>query len=180
MDNRRSVISKLAALLGFVGIAKSAPILTAHTEPLIVAPPTFWYENKAGDRWIPGSDHFIDGGGVPDGFEYQWSSQPCCLHDSCCTTKGPVMSGSSGWSEDLVMAMANRGYRLSDAIMIAAHSCERCMNSLAFKFGLKWGYERGSAEWKHSNTSCDMCLPKYSSPDGDGILRNLEANREVS
>lgn len=173
---RRSVFARLAAFVAAPFALKASASISKEPSNRIVAPPTFWYENKAGDRWIPGPDHFIDGRNVPEGFEYQWSAAPCTLRESCCTTKGPVMSGNSGWSEDLVLAMTGRGYRLRDAIMIAANSCERCMNALASEFGLKWGYSRDSHEYLTNGTSCNMCVPRYANVDGNGVMRRLECD----
>ena len=69
-----------------------------------------------------------------------------------------LMVGTSGWSEDLVLAMANSGdFMLFESILVAANACERCMNSLAHQYGLKWGYEEYSQEWAESNTSCEFC-----------------------
>ena len=67
----------------------------------------------------------------------------------------------SSYSEDLVLAMANSGdYTLSQAILVAANACERCMNSLAEKYGLEWGYPEYSVEWERSRTECEFCVPK--------------------
>ena len=64
----------------------------------------------------------------------------------------------STYSEDLVLAMANSGdYTLSESIIIAAMSCERCMNALAYKYGLNWGYEEYSEEWQKCGTLCEFC-----------------------
>jgi len=69
-----------------------------------------------------------------------------------------IAAGESTWSEDLALAIANSGdYRLGDAILISANSCERCMNALAYQYGLTWGYPEYSEEWKKCNTSCDFC-----------------------
>ena len=69
-----------------------------------------------------------------------------------------VYSGTSSWPEDLALAIANSGdYSLSTSITIAATSCERCMNVLAHKYELEWGYEEGSEDWKKTNTSCQFC-----------------------
>ena len=69
-----------------------------------------------------------------------------------------IMAFESGWQEDLVLSMANTGdYTLSESILISATSCERCMNSLAHKYGLKWGYPEYSEEWEKTNTSCHFC-----------------------
>ena len=69
-----------------------------------------------------------------------------------------VYSIDSSWSEDLALALANSGdYTLSEAIIIAAKSCERCMNVLANKYGLDWGYDEGSEKWNKCGTSCEFC-----------------------
>lgn len=65
---------------------------------------------------------------------------------------------NASWSEDLVLAMANsEDYSLSESIIIAATACERCMNALAFKYGMAWGYEERSEEWLNVGTSCQFC-----------------------
>ncbi len=70
----------------------------------------------------------------------------------------PFISMEDSWSEDLVLAMANSGdFTLPEAILASANSCERCMNSLAYQYDLKWGYEEYSQEWMESNTSCGFC-----------------------
>jgi len=69
-----------------------------------------------------------------------------------------VISFNSSWSEDLVLALVNSGdYTLSESIIISANSCERCMNALAYKYGLDWGYKEGSEEWEKCGTSCEFC-----------------------
>ena len=69
-----------------------------------------------------------------------------------------VMAGESGWSEDLALAMTNSGdYTLSEAILVAAQACERCMNALADQYGLDWGYPEFSDEWYKANTQCEFC-----------------------
>ena len=70
----------------------------------------------------------------------------------------PFMSFDSSWSNDLVLAMANSGdYNLNDAIIVAATSCERCMNALAHQYDLDWGYPKFSKKWVESNTRCEFC-----------------------
>ena len=83
-----------------------------------------------------------------------------------------VMSGNSGWSEDLALALVTAQSRpeghphlsLGDAILVAAIACERCMNTLANQYGLDWGYEYMSDDWKKCGTSCQFCK-------GDGFER---------
>ncbi len=70
-----------------------------------------------------------------------------------------IMTANCSWSEDLVLKIANSGdYTLGEAIIISASSCERCMNALAHKYGLDWGYEEGSEDWEKCGTSCRFCL----------------------
>lgn len=62
-------------------------------------------------------------------------------------------------NEDVILAMANSGdYTLSEAIIVWASACERCMNVLTYKYlnGAD-GYEEFSEEWKKANTVCDFC-----------------------
>lgn len=69
-----------------------------------------------------------------------------------------LMTGHASWSEDLVLKMANSGgYTLKEAILVVAQSCERCMNALANKYGLSWGYGENGEEWNKCNTSCMFC-----------------------
>lgn len=69
-----------------------------------------------------------------------------------------IVSSESSWPEDLVLVMAMTDeYTLSQAILIAANACERCLNVLAHKYGLKWGYPEDSEEWKRARTSCQFC-----------------------
>jgi len=83
------------------------------------------------------------------------------------------MSGSCTYSGDLALAMSSpkfkwwvkaflRGfilpkYELGEAILIAANACERCMNTLAYQYGLDWGYKEWSADWVKTNTKCKFC-----------------------
>lgn len=62
-------------------------------------------------------------------------------------------------SSDIILAMANSGdYTLPEALSIYAHSCERCMNVLAYKYLNKTeGYAEHSEEWEKCNTVCEYC-----------------------
>jgi hypothetical protein len=69
-----------------------------------------------------------------------------------------VFTVHTTFSEDLVLAMVKSGdYKLSEAIILASISCERCTNALRYKYGLDDGYEEYSEEWKKANTSCTLC-----------------------
>ena len=71
----------------------------------------------------------------------------------------PLLTMESGWPEDLVLAMATSGdFTLSEAILVAAQSCERCMNVLYYKYvGAEDGYPEGSEDWEKAGTSCEFC-----------------------
>lgn len=83
-----------------------------------------------------------------------------------------IGAGEIGWSEDLVLAMVTAktrppdhpAMRLGQAILVVANSCERCMNTLANQYGLDWGYEYMSEDWKKCGTICMFC-------EGDGHER---------
>lgn len=64
-----------------------------------------------------------------------------------------------GGTQDVIISMVNSGdYTLGQALMLWSHSCERCMNVLAYKYlnGAD-GYEEFSDEWKKCNTVCKFC-----------------------
>lgn len=122
---------------------------------------TLWYENDKGEKFVPQNLDCPDDMPI-DKYPYQVSQFPTELKTTylrCYDGKSEeVAEGTSGWSEDLVLAMTNSGdYSLSESILIAAQSCERCMNALAYKYGLDWGYPEGSEEWEKCGTSCDFC-----------------------
>lgn len=69
-----------------------------------------------------------------------------------------IFTGESSWNEDLVLAMANSGdYTLKQAMIVCSLACERCINVLAHKYGLDYGYEEFSEDWKKAHTSCQFC-----------------------
>lgn len=84
-----------------------------------------------------------------------------------------VGSMNQTYPEDLVLAMTrpsreewdtalSRGHliepvTLTRAIILAANSCERCLNVLCYRHGLKDGYEEFSEDWAKSNTRCKLC-----------------------
>lgn len=70
----------------------------------------------------------------------------------------PFFFMDNGWSEDIVLALAKSGdYTLSEAIIISSDACERCINSLANKYGLDWGYKEYSEDWEDARTQCSFC-----------------------
>lgn len=90
-----------------------------------------------------------------------------------------LIACNRGWSDELVTAIVRSGdYTAEDAITIAACACERCMNILAHKYGLPWGYAGNSKDAKLAGTSCRFCKdevaagkwpkPKSASRIGEG------------
>lgn len=75
----------------------------------------------------------------------------------------PLFDGTtsfgSKWAQDCIVAMVNSGdFTLEQAIWVFANSCERCMNTLLYKYlDGKDGYEEYSDEWKKTNTECEFC-----------------------
>lgn len=187
--------------------------------------PTIWYENEAGDKFVPDLRNPYDP--VPEGAKYMHSRFPrmltetvlrlisqedvdACPHEEILIDHGlieglegricrfcggsqskkigepwpPKWQGGGSkeafrsevsYTADLVMAMCgrqtkeeaerarSRGYRLPEittfdrAVILAATSCERCLNVLCWRNGLDDGYEEGSPEWQKSNTRCALC-----------------------
>jgi hypothetical protein len=121
-------------------------------------PPTLWYENHKGEKWVP-----LDAKGPqrlakpPAEFRFQHSQFPWDLEHVCCVPgEGKLFSGHSIWPEDLVLAMAHDGYRLGEAILVAANMCGRCRNAAENDYRLG-GYPRYSKKWREANTVCDFC-----------------------
>ena len=71
-----------------------------------------------------------------------------------CTFNTTYRSGS-----DCIVAMVNSGdFTLEQAIWVYANSCERCMNSLLYKYlNGQEGYPEYSEEWQKCGTVCDFC-----------------------
>ena len=88
---------------------------------------------------------------------------------------------NTGWSEDLALAICNNTeFGLKESIMIAAMSCERCMNSLAKQYGLPWGYHKYSKEWYEANTQCDFCKDEDFKPFPKVDLKPLNDDKEIA
>ena len=136
-----------------------------------------WYENDKCEKWIPDENHFRKLTKPPKGFIYQASRFPLEIKTNYLRLYNDrskqIMTGSSGCPEDLAVALLIKGgYRLREALLIGSICCERCMNVLAWKLGLKWGYKEYSAEWKKCGTSCDFCGHlKYTKPKRSPLNR---------
>jgi hypothetical protein len=137
--------------------------------------PRLWYENEQGERWVPNLRGEVPT--PPQGFVYQHSRFPGYLRHEIIRIRedgGSETLGAftSGYTPSLVLAMVRPGIaeRLRqigrygvpaptltyDEAVIRAAGCEHCINTLAHRYGLLWGYRAGSAE-DRSNTSCEHC-----------------------
>ena len=126
----------------------------------LTALPELWYENEAGDKWIPEGSSIWPG--APEGFIYQHSMFPDVLHHEVLRVKADntsekVMDMEGSWSEDLVLGLVRKGMTLSEAILVAGTACEKCLNVLAHECGLDRGYAEGSEEAIRSHTECEFC-----------------------
>lgn len=77
-------------------------------------------------------------------------------------TKDKICSSEtilSAAGDKLILAMVNSGkYTLSEALVILANACERCLNVLWDKyFPGEDGYPEYSEEWYNAGTVCDFC-----------------------
>jgi len=148
---------------GFVtSLAKAIKLLSYKIKPEHLR--TLWYEDKDGNviedfDLETATDH-------PDGAYAQVSRFPTSLRENYIMLddsrelldSGGLFAGESTWPEDLVLAIVESGdYSLSEAILIGANACGRCLNALAHDYGLDWGYAEGSEEWKNTNTKCEFC-----------------------
>ena len=71
-----------------------------------------------------------------------------------------VFTSNSTWNDEkTILAMVNSGdYTLSEAIIVYATACERCMNVLVHKYtNGEDGYEEYSEEWQKCGTVCAFC-----------------------
>lgn len=207
--------------------------------------PTLWFENEAGDVWIPWFGHATprepnDDEKVPPGFNYQFSRFPreltetvlqiitqedidACDHEETVIDHGlieglegricrscggrqikkdaepwpavwtgagssrSVATGRSTYPVDLVLAMTRptpeeikvalqRGYTIlptsfERAVILAATSCERCLNVLCWRHGLNDGYEEGSPEWAKAREHRARSGPTCGSHRSSGRAR---------
>lgn len=134
-----------------------------------------WYENEKGEH-VPHDPNTLE---APPGAAYQISRFPSqltttWLHlrpDGGCEK---IASTSATYSSDLVLALCRPGirhrlnqlrlyrklapvYDFDMAVFLAAESCERCINSLAHRHGMPWGYREHSDEWHAAGTRCPRC-----------------------
>lgn len=66
--------------------------------------PWLWYENEAGEKWVPEQPHC--GEGVPEGYRFMYARSPCQLEDTLFDGHAQIMTGRQTYSEDLALALA--------------------------------------------------------------------------
>ena len=118
---------------------------------------TLWYENEAGEKWFPDLEKDLPQ--PPPGFIYQHARFPLELHHSVnMEDTGQVCDGTSTYAEDLATVLVTvGGFPLSQAILLSATACEKCMNVMAHDWGLKWGYASDSEDARKCGTECELC-----------------------
>jgi GNAT superfamily N-acetyltransferase/uncharacterized protein YukE len=145
-----------------------------HVEGLEFDPQIFtilWYEDAHGNRLGGGDLGEYETWQPPEGAEYMHSQFPHVLHHSILRlnedgTSTDVGAGESSYPTDLVNTMVRSGqWDVGDAIMVAAKSCERCLNVLLDHYGLDDGYPFDSEEYWRCGTRCDMCRHVDNSPE---------------
>jgi hypothetical protein len=134
--------------------------------------PLLWYENEAGERWVP-PDNWELLVQPPEGYVYQSYRNPQGLITEVTRVDERIAGGSKGFPGELVLALlrptivetARQQFRYGDRVphltfnqaVLAATCCERCMNVWAHRAGLRWGYRVRSPEWLECGTSCEGC-----------------------
>ena len=125
--------------------------------------PYLWYENEDGEKYSLSEDE-LKNVIIPEDYPYQHSRFPV-VRDSICVENAPeLMSGETGFDgmESVIMYLVtHNNWRLTDAILVAATACERCMNILLEDAGgdVYDQEQRGSA-----GTHCELCAvvdPEY-------------------
>lgn len=164
-----------------------------------------WYENDKGEH-IP---HDSKGLGHPKGATVMVSRFPSTLRTTWLRLKPEggsvkICEGDASYSPDLALALCRPSlkdrfnqlrwygslapvYEFDMAVFLAAETCERCMNSLAHRHGLRWGYREFSDEWHSSGTTCTRCehhgRGKFWSQNSDGswiVAKEAQKIREKS
>lgn len=141
---------------------------------------SLWFENADGDVFDP----FENGdppAETPPGFIYMHTQSTRTIVHRVVMQDGsdkwvPVVTGSTSYPADLVLAMCRptwlerlrqvlrtgrftKTYGYAAAQLLAANSCERCLNVFLYEHGTVDGYARGSDKWKQCPTSCELCAP---------------------
>lgn len=121
---------------------------------------TLWYSDEDTKKiWV--DINHLDG--CPRGAKYQHAQFPRELRHTFLQLNEDGTSTYAGeftttYPIDLVLAIYNDGgYTWDEAVILVANSCERCLNALAYQYGLSWGYPIKSPDWYKCGTSCVHC-----------------------
>lgn len=142
--------------------------------------PSLWYENEAGERYIPENNEHGYLADPPPGFCYMHARFPRQLTETVLRinadgTSRQIVRVEGSYPADLALALArpslgervrailrhgSPGPRMAyeQAVLHAFVACERCTNALAHRVGLDWGYRRESHEWHRAGTTCELCV----------------------
>lgn len=122
---------------------------------------TLWYGDDNDNRiWVKSEEELYS---TPKGARYQHFQSPRTLTQSVLKlnddgTSTKVIECSATYPIDLVIAIyEDGGYTWDQSVILVANSCERCMNALAYEYGLSWGYPIYSKDWHKAGTSCIHC-----------------------
>src|SRR6266481_559025 len=146
--------------------------------------PVMWFENEKGDKISfmyegkPPTEEMPD---IKD-YPYAHMRMNAIIRDDIFKRDktgddGDNIIGSRqrGFNGDLALSLANNSnLKLSEAIAFCATCCERCMNLLANKLGLSWGYTPDSEDAKKVNTSCEVCPQVAELFPKDSIKYSIE------
>ncbi len=115
--------------------------------------PSLWYEDKEGNRLYVDCDDMDTMNEIMENGGLQRCRMPL-LVDSCCTDEGQLYRGESSFNcvEPIVLYLIGKGWKLTDAITVAACTCERCVNILLEETTGEIYEGRDTA-----NTHCELC-----------------------
>ena len=142
-------------------------------EPL----PPMWFENDDEEKYVPTQEEIMHGYDMQDkGKNYKFTHfiGPQ-VHEEIFEGNDYMMSFNNTINciEPIVLYLIlERGWKLTDAITIAAHSCERCLNILLEDVTGEFYDERD----KFPHTHCDLCA--VIDPEYDKRYKQYEKERE--
>lgn len=147
------------ALVGFVSTL-TIPFKAFSKSKRFPELPTFWYEDKDGNKWIP-PKNFDNPNNISEDFIYQHSRFPLEVSHTIYGPEGKVGTfNTTTRNEKLILALVKDGYSLEQSMLIYSIACERCMNVIGHDYGLEGYYDKNSLDYKKSNTSCEFCETK--------------------
>jgi len=143
-------------------------------EPL----PQYWYENEEGIKHIPTEEEMHGEPFFPKDFPIQHCLTPELVEEINYTDdRGHLMTGHKTINciEDIVLYLVlQRGWKMTDAIVSAAETCERCLNILIEESG---GEKYDQHEKDTCHTHCEQCA--IVDPEYDKAFKQHEKEREM-